>query len=127
MSAATRGPHDYAERIKAVRRTCNAPVPNAPGAPHNAGLGIMPEIGRLRREVHPDRTRQQDHGCVLVSSCSIAATQLGDTLDNSSTTPRGSRRIAAGSPPITVAGTNVSAAAIVGCRAASRFRHHAIR
>src|SRR3954469_10870019 len=72
----------------------------------------LPQIRRLRGEVHPHGARQKDHDADLANSRVSAATHAGDTPSISITTPWGSRITAAGSAvaaPITVAGTKASA------------------
>lgn len=99
--------HVTAERIVAER------VPDLVGEP----LERLPQIRRLRGEVHPHCARQEDHDADLVSSRASAATQVGDTPSSSITMPLGSRITAAGwamAAPITAAGMKVSAVVVCG-------------
>jgi len=83
-----------------------------------------PQVGRLRREVHPHRARDQDHGSGLVSSATTVATQLGEAFAISIATPPGNRIISAAPSVMIDAGTRdtVGAGAAAGV-AASRFFH----
>ena len=94
-------------------------------------LERLPQIRRLRSEVHPHGARQEDHDVDLASSRASAATYVGDTPSIS--IPWGSRIatvegvVAAGAAPITAAGTKVSAVLVSGRPARNRFLHQASR